>query len=207
MYKRQHYNSEVFSWYWAVFGWLEEALPLNSYRVLRILTALSLVGLIWLVFDRLREKRFDRNFLAWTFLIITIFSTAGIFVLFDWQTFARTGVGFGVQGRHFLTAISAQIILFLLGISTIFKKIKISPKLVLLFLSFWFIFLNLQSIWVMINFFYQTTDVGTLILRASQYKPYFSKGPLFIFWAALFFIFQIIFLVKFLLEFKKTNEK
>lgn len=200
-----HYNGEVFSWYWAVFGWLEASLPIAVFRVLRVLTIISLAGLIILVFNWLKKPKLSQNSLAWIFIIGTILFTILLVVIFDWQTFVRTGVGFGVQGRHFLQAISAQMVLFLLGILTITTKLKINPRHVLLLVIFWFIFLNLLSIWVQAQFFYQTSQFSQFIVRASQYKPEFTKGAFFIFWLTMFFIFQITFIVKLLINFIKSK--
>lgn len=205
-YSFTHYNGEVFSWYWAVFGWLEASLPVNIYRVLRILTVISLFGLIFLIFNWLKKPKVDQGFLVWTFIIVTIFASSAIFVLFDWQTYVRTGIGFGVQGRHFLASISAQMILFTLGIKTIAERFKMTEKYLLLFLTFWFIFLNILSIWVIINFFYQPHDFYQFILRVSQYKPDFFKNIWLIFWLLTFLVFQLIFTVKVLGNFLK-NEK
>ena len=201
-----HYYSEVFSWYWAVFGWLEASLPLTVYRVLRVLTILSILGLLIHLVSWLRKPSFNKNSAIWFFLIAVIGVTAAGVIIFDWQTFVRTGVGFGIQGRHFLMPISAQIIFFVIGITIFLSKFKIPEKIILVSLTSWFIFLNFLAIWVQIYFFYQTTNFSQFIARASQYKPDFFRDGWLVFWLGIFLLSQIIFAVQFIYEITRSED-
>lgn len=201
-----HYNGEVFPWYWAVFGWLEASLPITAYRLLRIVTIFSFLGLLIAIFLWLKKPTLDSNFKIWLFLLVTILFTIGVILLFDWQTYARTGTGFGVQGRHLLYSISAQMTFLVAGAVIFFKKLRIAEKFTLLCLVLIFISLNFLSIWIMVSFFYQTTNFSELILRVSQYKPEFFKNIWIIFWFFVFLIFQLIFTIKFLIEVAKSRE-
>lgn len=107
-----HYH-QIFAWYWGVFGWLEKTMPPLVYTVLKLLTLISLIGLI--------------NLKKIKFLILTVVLQAMIIIVNDWLVFLNSGQIYGIQGRYFLPAISAQMILFTLGLSQF-----IPPKLLII---------------------------------------------------------------------------
>jgi hypothetical protein len=91
--------AEIFPWYWGVFGWLEKTMPLWVYRILKIITGFSFIGLL-----RSAKKLFS---------VIM----AGVIFVNDFFIFTRTGTQFGVQGRYFLPAIAAHMILLVFGLT------------------------------------------------------------------------------------------
>lgn len=106
-----HYH-QIFAWYWGVFGWLEKTLPPLVYSVLKLLTLLSLMGLV-------KAKKIK-------FLILTVILQALIIIANDSLVFISSGQIYGIQGRYFLPAIAPQMILFTYGLSRF-----ISPKLLI----------------------------------------------------------------------------
>ena len=125
--------AEVFPWYWGVFGWLEKVMPLIIYRIMKIICALSLIGI--LISRPYRRLKF--------LLILTIVMAAVVFVN-DFFIFSQRGSNFGVQGRYFLPAVSAQMILLIFGLS------KFIPPKILIGLS---LLLNLIALWTNYQFF------------------------------------------------------
>jgi len=95
---------QIFAWYWGVFGWLEKTLPPLTYTLLKILSIVSLVGLL---------KTWRR---VW-WLILIVLVQAAVVVANDWLSFMVSGQIYGIQGRYFLAVIGPQMILFVLGLS------------------------------------------------------------------------------------------
>ncbi|MDP2736893.1 MAG: DUF2142 domain-containing protein [bacterium] len=125
--------AEVFPWYWGVFGWLEKVMPLIVYRILKIICGLSLVGII--ISRQYRRLKF--------LLVFTVIMAAVVFAN-DFFIFSERGSNFGVQGRYFLPAVSAQMILLTFGLS------KFIPPKILIGLS---LLLNLVALWTNYQFF------------------------------------------------------
>lgn len=109
------FGAEIFPWYWGVFGWLERTMPLWVYRGLKIITAVSVIGLIKIKWTR-----------QLTWLAAIIFSVTLIVFANDWLVYSRGGGGFGVQGRYFLPAIIPEMIVLTAGLSRF-----ISPKILI----------------------------------------------------------------------------
>ncbi len=125
--------AEVFPWYWGVFGWLEKVMPLIIYRAMKIICGLSLIGII--ISRQYRRLKF--------LLILTVIMAVVVFAN-DFFIFSQRGSNFGVQGRYFLPAISAQMILLTFGLS------KFIPPKILIGLSLLF---NLIALWTNYQFF------------------------------------------------------
>ena len=132
--------AEVFPWYWGVFGWLEKTMPLLVYRIIKIICLTSLIGLI--VSRQYKRIRF--------FLIFVLIMALVIFAN-DFFIFSQRGSNFGVQGRYFLPAISAQMILLVFGLTALMpKKYHNLLAKILIVLS---ILLNLIALWTNYQFF------------------------------------------------------
>lgn len=149
---RETYLENLFPWYWGVFGWLEATMPLLVYRVLKIICALSIFGLIlWFVRNFKKEKK-NKTFPVVIFLIWTsiVFSLGIIFN--DFKVFVDRGVAFGIQGRYFLPVIAAQMSLLLLGLKTLVPK-RLKKTLFILLIT-GSIVLNAIGFWTMYSYFY-----------------------------------------------------
>src|SRR3989344_5496534 len=114
-YSRQFFNihyPQIFPWYWGVFGWLEKTMPLRVYTFLKIVSIVSLIGLL-----RSWSKKIN-------WLVFAVLIQAGVVIANDFLTFASSGQLYGIQGRYFYPAIGPAMILFVLGLSQF-----ISPKI------------------------------------------------------------------------------
>ena len=132
--------AEVFPWYWGVFGWLEKVMPLVVYRVIKIICALSLIGII-----------ISRQFRRIRFLLIFTFVMALVIMVNDFFIFSQRGANFGVQGRYFLPAVTAHMILLIFGLLVLIPKNYhnlLAKALIVSSLCF-----NLIALWTNYQFF------------------------------------------------------
>jgi len=116
-YSRQFFNihyPQIFPWYWGVFGWLEKTMPLRVYTFLKIVSIVSLIGLL-----RSWSKKIN-------WLVFAVLIQAGVVIANDFLTFASSGQLYGIQGRYFYPAIGPQMTLLAVGLSRF-----ISPKIIL----------------------------------------------------------------------------
>lgn len=132
--------AEVFPWYWGVFGWLEKVMPLLVYRVIKILCGLSLIGII-----------ISRQFRRIRFLLIFTLVMVLVIMVNDFFIFSQRGANFGVQGRYFLPAVTAHMILLVFGLQVLIPKNyhQLLAK-ILIVLS---VLLNLIALWTNYQFF------------------------------------------------------
>lgn len=138
------FSAEIFPWYWGVFGWLEKTMPIWTYRILKIITAISLIGLIKVLINSSKNRR-QLWFLIILNLAVILVIFANDFIIFT----QRQGTGFGVQGRYFLPAVISQMILLVFGIKTIVPE-KFHKKL-----SYLIIFFSLGINLIGLNSVYQ----------------------------------------------------
>lgn len=132
--------AEVFPWYWGVFGWLEKVMPMLVYRVIKIIFGLSLIGII-----------ISRQFRRIRFLLIFTFVMALVIMVNDFFIFSQRGANFGVQGRYFLPAISAHMILLIFGLLVLIPKNYHNLLAKTLIVSS--LCLNLIALWTNYQFF------------------------------------------------------
>ena len=200
-----HYNGEVFSWYWGIFGWLEVQLPLFCYRILKILFIASVLG-IALFLLKVRDKKYPQPKKNITFLLLATLVPFLAVVFFDWQTFVIRGSSFGLQGRHFLVALIPQMSLFVFGI--IYLVPSLIKRFALFLLTAFIIVLNLVGILVSLQYFYQTNDLNLMFLRMNQYHPIFLKGIVTPLIFGFFFFSLAVFLLCYIsLTFKAKKEE
>lgn len=132
--------AEVFPWYWGVFGWLEKVMPLVVYRVIKIICGLSLIGII-----------ISRQFRRIRFLLIFTFVMALVIMVNDFFIFSQRGANFGVQGRYFLPAVTAHMILLIFGLLVLIPKNYHNLLAKTLIVSS--LCLNLIALWTNYQFF------------------------------------------------------
>ena len=87
-------------------------MPLRVYTFLKIVSIVSLIGLL-----RSWSKKIN-------WLVFAVLIQAGVVIANDFLTFASSGQLYGIQGRYFYPAIGPAMILFVLGLSQF-----ISPKI------------------------------------------------------------------------------
>lgn len=129
-----HYH-QIFAWYWGVFGWLEKTMPPLTYTVLKILSVVSLIG----IFKNWRK--------LWKLLLFVLIQAA-VIIANDWLVFITNGQIYGIQGRYFLPAIGAQMILFTYGLSRfISPKILIGLAVLLNLIGLFSLFQYFGNVW------------------------------------------------------------
>lgn len=177
-----HYLNEVFPWYFGVFGWLEITLPPIIYTIFKILILISVVGFL------LKRNNPYPKITPGVICILLLFLV--IFV-FDFITFAQTGEGVGVQGRHLIPGISIHALLLLIGLELLIpKKLKkFGMKLLILFM----IFTNFVAIYQIVNYFY-TID-SSILEKIALFKPTLININIFFALFALFMLTLLIFLI------------
>jgi hypothetical protein len=150
------FYQETLPWFFGIYRWLSLILPINIYRVIKIILGLSAIGLIKFFF----QSRNLLLFLIWG-IIIYVF---GI-LTWDWLFFQTRGFSIGLQGRYFFPILPNLMILVYLGLKTLL------PKITKLFLIPLVLIFNWYSLWHVSSSYYQN------LTQASQYKPWFFKIP------------------------------
>lgn len=171
---------QVLPWYWGVYRWLSLTLPLWAYRVIKIIMAVSLIGLI-AGFKKIKVVANLRP-LAWLIGSSAVY----IFGIYAWNLlFWRSkGFSFGIQGRYFFPNLPEHMAILLVGLLVLFparfrKAVGFSITALMILFN-WF------SLWFVSQSYYgNVINYQTFFLRTSQYKPWFFKTPLLEVWLGL----------------------
>ncbi len=125
--------AEIFPWYWGVFGWLEAVMPLRVYTLLKLITLFSLIGLFKFGFKQLKSK--TQLFKKVKFLLLFSLLVIAVVLANDFIIFTQRLTIFGVQGRYFLPAITASMILLVFGFVNFLpsKHHQLLSKLIIIF--------------------------------------------------------------------------
>jgi 4-amino-4-deoxy-L-arabinose transferase-like glycosyltransferase len=143
------YLNNLFPWYWGVFGWLEKTMPLLIYRVIKIVSLISVGGILVFFVKNLRKGK-NISIMVYLIFAMSIFYL-GLF-FFDFKVWVQLRRNFGLQGRYLLPVISCQMALLILGIKELLpKKLNkiIIPGLFLAILA-----LNAVGFWSMYSYFH-----------------------------------------------------
>jgi hypothetical protein len=133
----QAFSAQIFPWYWGVFGWLEKTMPLWTYRILKIIVALGLIGLI----------KSKKTKIFWWLILLNLSLVLIVFAN-DFLIFTQNGAGFGVQGRYFLPGVISQMMLLMLGLNNLVpKKIAFFLPYIIISLSLLLNFIGIFSLW------------------------------------------------------------
>ncbi len=143
---KETYLTNIFPGYWGVFGWLEAAMPITVYRILKVICGFSFLGIIKWFWQE--KQKFRLVF----FLLMTVLFYLLAIIFNDFKTYVEEGEAFGIQGRYFLPTISAQMILLILGLKTLVPK-KFH-NLLSIFLVGGSFGLNLMGFLTMYRYFY-----------------------------------------------------
>jgi len=203
----EHTIKEVLPWYWGVFNWLSVVLPRWVNRVLMRLLAIAGLGLIIKLFNIIKQKKLTRQDLLLGFIFWTAIAYYVALMVWDWAFTKNNGFSFGIQGRYYFPVIVSHMILLFVGINYLvqvigklvkkFFKKNITDYLLLIInysLCLWFIFLNFIALYTVANSYYDTSNLKTFIIQASQYKPFFAKGNWLISILMLYIMISIILL-------------
>ena len=184
----KHTISEVWPWYWGIYKWLSLSLPPLSYQIINRLIPLSVLGLVFKIFEIIKSRQIKKNIpFMFLFLIITIY----IFALTTFDYFFRknNGFSFGIQGRYFFPTIVAQMALLLIGFEKLFSLVlgRYSKYGLFLIVTSMVVF-NIFSLSFVSSSYYDLSSTETFISQVSQYKPLIIKGNILflVFGAALF---------------------
>lgn len=97
--------------YWAMFGWFNIAAAPWMYVVWRVVTRLSILGLVLVTFDQFSPRKFTRpvqqGLLVLTFALLLNVGSVWRFIM----------IVFGAQGRYLMPTTAAISILIMLGMS------------------------------------------------------------------------------------------
>jgi len=199
-YTFTHTLHEVMPWFWGVYKWLGVTYPISIYRIINRIVFLSLVGFtIWLMQVIFKHKWHKREVQCVIFLIFTSIVYFIAISIYDWLSWYRSSFQLGVQGRYFFPIISINMLVIILGLSTLLPKKwnmnQYGSKLIILLIMM----LNMYALYFVSSSYYDVSSISRFITQASQYKPWFFKGNYLLilisvcitsFWL---FFFQLIF--------------
>ena len=189
--------AQVWPWYWGVYKWLSLAYPIIIYRIINIIVSLTIIGMLIKILLIIKNKRFDKNFILFTFLLYSLLVYYLVIIFWDYLFRVRSGFSFGIQGRYFFPLITAHIGLMLIGlwqvIESLFKKYA---NFVFLTIVTLMVLFNNYSLFYVSSHFYDTTNLSIFLKQVSQYKPLILKGHVILLIILMNFLFQIFFLYK-----------
>ena len=169
--------AETWPWYWGVYKWLSFTPPHLTYEVINRIVLVSVIGLLYKIFQSIRKRDFDQQFFIFLFAIVSSAIYFSAFILWDYFFQEHKGYSFGFQGRYFFPMIVFSMAVLLIGFwqfsQIIFKKYA---KFALAALVLLMILFNNVSLFTLSATYYSFTDINTFIAQASQYKPLFFKG-------------------------------
>ncbi|OGD89303.1 hypothetical protein A3D81_01295 [Candidatus Curtissbacteria bacterium RIFCSPHIGHO2_02_FULL_40_17] len=169
--------AETWPWYWGVYRWLSFTPPHFAYEIINRLVLISLIGLLFKIFQTIRSRKFDQHFIILLFMIISTLIYFSAFIIWDYFFMKHKGYSFGFQGRYFFPLIIAHLAILLYGIVTVVKLIgeKYLGLVLTLLVTAMILFNNLSLFHVAASY-YDTSNVDSFIIQASQYKPNLIKG-------------------------------
>jgi len=173
----QHTVREVLPWYWGVFKWLGVTLPRWSNRLINRVIIVAGIGLIMYVIKLMRMKRLSKS--DWAILLLAFTASSYFFALtvWDWLFTRSNGYSFGMQGRYLFPQIAAHMLLLLIGLLQFIPQKRQALRYFLeQIVTGGMIGLNFVALQTIIQIYYPNTNLSTLILQVSQYKPWFLKG-------------------------------
>lgn len=188
--------NEIFPWYWGVYKWLSLTLPLEIYRVFKIIILISGAGMILKLSKDMKRHKFEKETLILAILLVWSFLYYLAFLIWDYLFRQRYGYSFGMQGRYFFPLVVVHLALLLLGLRE-FTKIFFAKYLkpLVISLNVAMILFNDYTLMFVSSSYYNTLGLDIFIKQVSQYKPQIFKGyPILL--IAVFAIFaQLFYLV------------
>ncbi|HEX6384562.1 MAG TPA: glycosyltransferase family 39 protein, partial [Anaerolineae bacterium] len=115
----------IFTTWWAHFGWLDTALPPWVYHLLRLLTALAIIGLTVRLAQIRRRPLPSKDWakgegvaplVVWLFLALSIVVPIVLLQVYDLTFWWQYGNGRGLQGRYWLGTVVPMLTFFTLGL-------------------------------------------------------------------------------------------
>lgn len=193
---------ETFPWYWGVFKWLGVVLPLTVLRLIKVTLFMSALGIARYAIEKVKTRKIQTQ--DWQLLFLIFSSIWFIFWILLWDYMLIRSIGFshGLQGRNFFPNIAAHMTLFAFGL---YKLSNPHKEKILKVAMLAMVFLNFIALRRLVASYYALKPLATLILQASQYKPWFFKGALLVVWFIIYCAIVISFSVHYLrLKRRKT---
>lgn len=176
-YTLTHTVSEVLPWYWGIYKWLGVTYPRWVHRIINRIVAVAVIGMgIWFI-QLVRKKQWkSREVLIAFYLGCVCVVFYSFLALYDWYLWYTSSFTLGVQGRYYFPLISAMTVFFLIGIKSILPRWKHLDGWGIKFLGIGIVALHGYGVWTILQAYYDTVSINTVILQVSQYKPWFLKG-------------------------------
>lgn len=193
----RHTFSEVWPWYWGVYRWLSFTLPPIYYQIINRLVIISLIGLAIKIFLIVKNREIQKQDIYISFLVMASLVYFLILTVWDYLFWLKNGFSFGIQGRYFFPLVVAHMTILLVGLKEVFLIIfKKYAKLAILALPVLMIIFNNLSLFHLAASYYDTSNLTTFIVQASQYKPYIIKGNILSLILLINFLTQIILILR-----------
>jgi 4-amino-4-deoxy-L-arabinose transferase-like glycosyltransferase len=113
----------LFASYWGVVGYLDTPLPALVYRLLQVLTLLSITGLGMRAWNAWRERGARQACVPcaegfpWLLLALLSLTPVAYFAWFNYDIWRTAGIGWPLMGRHYAGPLAAQMALWLWGLA------------------------------------------------------------------------------------------
>lgn len=193
-FSMETYYSQITPWYWGVYRWLSLTLPLNYYRIIKVIVTIALIGLAIGVYKTYKNKKTIGNHHNLVYLAAASFVYFALFFIGDYFFFINNGYSFGIQGRYFFPMVIAHLSLILAGLWIVLKIIMgINTKYILLLLLILQVIFNDLSLAHVAASYYSVETFSRFILEASQYKPSLLKGNIILYILILNITLQAVF--------------
>ena len=121
-------------------------------------------------------------------------------LIWDYMLVRSIGFSHGIQGRNFFPNLAGHMTLIAFGLWSLNEKYK---EKIMKAAVIAVVLLNFIALKTMLGSYYQLLPLRTLVIQASQYKPWFFKGIGLILW----FILYLAFLGRFLAKYIATGKE
>lgn len=206
-YTIPHTIREVMPWYWGVYNWLGVTYPRFVHRILNRVVGIACIGFIIWFIRMIKDKKWKESSIQIVlYLIITQLLFFFSVSFYDWLAWYLWKYPLGVQGRYFFPLISGQMIVILLGLRTILPKMWKMREWGIKLLGIGMMVLNVYGYYTVAKAYYNVSTFDRFITQASQYKPIFAKGPMFLMWF-FFYLAACTFLSIYILSIKEPSRE
>jgi hypothetical protein len=106
----------IFTTWWAHFGWLDTALPPWIYFLLRALTFMAIIGLIYRLYRARHTARLGERIIPWALMALAVLLPILLLQYYDLSFWHSYGLGRGLQGRYWLGTVVPMLLFFVAGL-------------------------------------------------------------------------------------------
>lgn len=198
--------AETWPWYWGVYKWLSFTPPHMVYEIINRLVLLSVIGLLFKIFQTIRKRQFDKQFVILTFLIVSSAIYVSAFIIWDYFFQQHKGYSFGFQGRYFFPMVIFHLAILLTGFWQVAQLLRRYAKYCLVALILLMIVFNDVTLATLSATYYSFANLTDFVNQASQYKPALFKGNTIMLILALNLVTQLYVVAKFTQVLIKNHE-